>query len=58
MVIVTFNQGVHSVKLIFSGFLDKHTIWTHTTNKITKTNMHTKQTTKEAQRQNYNLEFK
>ena len=27
--IVIFNQGVHSVKLIFNGALDKHTIITH-----------------------------
>ena len=26
IVIAIFNQGVHSVKLIFSGALDKHTI--------------------------------
>ena len=26
IVIVIFNQGVHSVKLIFSGAVDKHTI--------------------------------
>ena len=44
IVIVIINQGVHSVKLIFSGALDKHTI-----RHIQQTNlsMHTKHTTKE-----------
>ena len=45
IVIVIFNQEVHSVKLIFSGALDKHTIYT--TNIQKKTSMHTKHTTKE-----------
>jgi len=47
IVIVILNQGVHSVKLIFSGALDKHTIQIHTTNRYAKTNMHTKHITKE-----------